>query len=461
MTGGSPPSLLYIAFLLLAGARLVKRLLLPSGPAGIVLAVFLVFLFQTMQSQVTTTLPLASFWVLAAVFAAAAEWLPGGPEKSGDPDVGPERRLMRIGIDGRWFFRGNPSGRVEVRNLTRQLAEHHPEHEYFIFLSRRDRGRPFPWPRPNVHPVFLPEAIGLLSVCILLPWKAAKLGLDACLSFNFPPLAGKFKKIVWINDVIFLEHPEFFTWKEMLYFRPIRLLARLADGICTISRSEMERMARVGFVPGARIAHVPIGSDERYRPAAGHEPGRLRSVRERYRLPERFLLYVGRMNIRKNILHLLKALPLIRDREIKLFLAGKCERKIFDLPAMVAELGLNDRVVLLDEIAEDDLPALYAVATVFCFVSFAEGFGLPPLEAMASGVPVVVSNRDSLPEVCGAAGTYADPDRPEEIAAAIDSLLGDPLLRARKREQGLERARMFTWRESAEKLLQLIRETVR
>jgi len=368
--------------------------------------------------------------------------------------------MMRIGIDGRWFFRGNPSGRVVVRNLVRQLAEHHPEHEYVVFLSRRDRCRPFPWPLPNVHPVFLPDAIGLLSVCFLLPWKAAKLGLDACVSFNFPPLAGKYKKIIWINDVIFLEHPEFFTWKEIFYFWPIRILARLADTICTISRSEMERMARLGLVPGARIAHVPIGSDPRYRPAAGHEPARLRSVRERCDLPERFLLYIGRMNIRKNIQNLLEAMLLIRDREIKLFLAGKYEGKMFDLPIQIAKLGLNDRVVLLDEVADEDLPALYALATVFCFVSFAEGFGLPPLEAMASGVPVVVSNRDSLPEVCGEAGTYVEPDRPGEIAAAIDSLLDDPALRERKRELGLKRAGMFSWRESAQKLNQLILETV-
>lgn len=368
--------------------------------------------------------------------------------------------MMRIGIDGRWFFRGNPSGRVVVRNLTRQLAEHHPEHEYFIFLSRRDRCQPYLWLRPNVHPVFMPEAIGLLSVCILLPWKAAKLGLDACLSFNFPPLAGKFKKIVWIADVIFLEHPEFFTWKEILYFWPIRPLVHLAHRICTISRSEMERMARMGFAQAPRIAHVPIGGDARYRPAADHEPAQLRSVRERYDLPERFLLYIGRMNIRKNIQNLLKALSLIQDRDIKLFLAGKNEWKMFDLPAKVAELGLNDRVVFLGEVAEEDLPSLYALATVFCYVSFAEGFGLPPLEAMASGVPVVVSDRDAIPEVCGEAGTYVDPHRPEEIAAAIDSLLRDPVLRERKRKQSLEQARRFSWRESADKLHQVIQETI-
>lgn len=367
---------------------------------------------------------------------------------------------MRIGIDGRWLFRGNPSGRVVVRNLAWQLLEHHPENEYFIFLSRRDRQRPWPWQRANVHAVYLPGAIGIVSVCMLLPWKAAKLGLDACLSFHFPPLGGTYKKIVWIDDVIFLEHPEFFTWKERLYFWPIRRLARLADRISTVSRSEMARMARLGFAPAANIACVPDGVDARFRPASGHDARRLREVRERYGLPERYLLYVGRMNVRKNIQNLLLALPRVRDREIRLFLAGKPAWKMFDLPARVAKLGLSGRVVLLGEVADEDLPALYAQATVFCYVSLAEGFGLPPLEAMASGVPAVVSDRDALPEVCGEAGTYVDPARPEAIAAAIDSLLGDPAARERKRRQGLERAGMFTWRQSAEQLQRLIRETV-
>ena len=134
---------------------------------------------------------------------------------------------------------------------------------------------------------------------------------------------------------------------------------------------------------------------------------------------------------------------------------------MFNLSGKINELGLADRVALLGRVSEADLPVLYALATVFCYVSFAEGFGLPPLEAMASGVPVVVSNRDSLPGICSEAGTYVDPEKTEEIAAAIESLLGNAELWKQKRAQGLRRARSFTWQRSADTLLQVFREAVR
>jgi glycosyltransferase involved in cell wall biosynthesis len=364
---------------------------------------------------------------------------------------------MRIGVDCRWWFRGNPSGRVEVNNMVRRLVAGHPEDDYFLFLSQRDRGLPLALEGANVHAVYLPAAIGMLSVCLLLPWKAAGLGLDASLTFHFPPLAGRFRRIVWIDDVIFLEHPEYFTWKENLYLRLLRPLARRADHVCTISSSEKQRLVRSRVAAAGRISVVPPGVEARFRPAAEHDPRRLAELRARWGLPERFLLYVGRMNLRKNLQNLLAAVAMLRDREIPLVMAGNRDWKMFDLPGRIATLGLGSRVRLLGEVADEDLPGLYALASVFCFVSFSEGFGLPPLEAMASGVPVVVSDRDALPEVCGAAGNYVDPERPAAIAAAIASLLDDPALYARKSRLGLERAAAFTWERSTAALHGILR----
>lgn len=360
---------------------------------------------------------------------------------------------MRIGIDGRWFFRGNPSGRVVVRHLLEEMILHHPEHDYFVFLSRRDGDLTFPFPGRAVNLLYLPGANGLLSNCLFLPWRARKLKLDACLSFYFSPPVGHFKKIAWINDVIFLEFPEYFTWRERLYFRPLRLLSRRADRICTLSRSEKERMARLGFAPAEKIVPVALGVAAAYAPAAQHDPRKLVEVKARYGLPDRFLLYVGRLNERKNILHLLEALRALKNNDIRLVLAGDADWKMFDLNGKIGELGLGERVMLLGRIPDADLPGLYALAAVFCYLSYAEGFGLPPLEAMASGVPVVVSACDSLPEVCGPAGTYVDPDQPAGIARAIDTLMSDPRLREEKMALGLEQARSFTWKQSAETLL--------
>lgn len=360
---------------------------------------------------------------------------------------------MRIGFDGRWFFSGNPSGRLIARQLLRQLILHHPEHEYVVFLPRRERHLEFPLPAPHVRCVYARGANGLLANCLFLPWQARKLGLDACLFFYFSSWLGAYRKIVLINDITFLAAPEFFSWKEKLYFRPIRRLSRHADLILTLSESEKRRMIRRGFAGAGRIGVMPLGVDGSFAPLSGLDADRVRAVRAAYRLPERFLLYVGRLNERKNIQHLLQSLQALEDRDIELILAGAPDWKMFDLDARIRGLGLQGRVRLLGRVGESDLPALYALATVFCYVSFAEGFGLPPLEAMASGVPVVVSNRDSLPEVCDGAGTYVDPENPAGIAAAIDSLLRDEGLWRKKRDLGLQRAGLFSWRRSADMLL--------
>lgn len=368
---------------------------------------------------------------------------------------------MRIGFDGRWFFSGNPSGKVIVRQLLRQLIIHHAEHEYFVFLPRREQHLEFWLQAPHVKIVYTAGKNGFLINCISIPWQARKLDLDVCVFFYFSGVFGRYKKIVFINDITFLAYPEYFTWKERLYFWPMHFLNRRADRICTLSRSEKERIVRFNYAPADKIAVVSLGVDEGFVPLSGHDPQRIQEVKAAYGLPEQFLLYVGRMNERKNILNLLKAVKALEDQNIKLVLAGKVNWKMFDLHLKIKELALQDRVLLLGQVAEADLPVLYALATIFCYVSFAEGFGLPPLEAMASGVPVVVSDRDSLPEVCAEAGSYVDPQKPEDIAAAIDRLLLDPELREEKRANGLLRAKCFPWQESADKLLQVCREVVK
>jgi glycosyltransferase involved in cell wall biosynthesis len=365
---------------------------------------------------------------------------------------------MRIGFDGRWFFSGNPSGKVMACQLLQQMIARHPQHEYFVFLPRRERHLEFPLKASNVKVIYTAGGNGILVNCIYLPWQARKLDLDVCIFFYFSGVFGRYKKIVFVNDITFIAYPKYFTWKEKLYFQPIRFLSRWAARICTLSPSEKERMVRFNYIAADKIAIVPLGVDKGFVPLSEHTPSRINEVKATYGLPERFLLYVGRMNERKNILHLLKAVKDLEDPDIKLVLAGHVDWKMFDLPGKIEELGLHDRVSLIGPIPATDLPALYAQATVFCYVSFAEGFGLPPLEAMASGVPVVISDRDSLPYICDEAGTYVNPERPQEIAVAIGSLLQDANLRKEKRAQGLQQAKLFSWQNSADKLLQICRE---
>jgi glycosyltransferase involved in cell wall biosynthesis len=201
---------------------------------------------------------------------------------------------------------------------------------------------------------------------------------------------------------------------------------------------------------------IYLGLNSKFKPREFQDRNMVHEVVSRFNLPERFLLYVGRLNERKNIFNLLQAVKRLKDRKIGLVLAGVPQGRMFDLQKKIRELDLSDRVIVTGHIPDECLPALYSLATVFCFVSFDEGFGLPPLEAMASGIPVVLSETAVLREVCGDAGNYADPNRPEEIAGKIDALLENRILRIEKMRLGKERARQFQWSSSVDKLMGIL-----
>lgn len=379
------------------------------------------------------------------------------PEHTFSPADG---RPLRIGFDAKWFFSGNPSGRVIVRNILDQWLTRPGPHEFYIFLKKEDRFKDFPYQGPHIHPVYVWGRINLLSNLLAVPLKARSLKLDAVIFQYFSPLFSHFKRIVFINDAIYRSHPEYFTLMERLYFSPIRFLARRAHRVCTISESEKGRLVRHKFSPEERIDVVHLGVDKRFKPQPAHDSIALAGVISTYRLPEKFLLYVGRLNARKNLPNLLKALALLKDRSMPLVLAGAYDWKMFDLGPLIGELGIGHRVIYTGFVEDRHLPALYSLAGIFCYVSFDEGFGLPPLEAMASGVPVVVANSGSLPETCGNAGNYVDPFDPADIARAIDLLLADRDLYEKQRNIGLDRAARFTWEQSAANLLSVCRETV-
>jgi glycosyltransferase involved in cell wall biosynthesis len=150
----------------------------------------------------------------------------------------------------------------------------------------------------------------------------------------------------------------------------------------------------------------------------------------------------------------------LKNQEIPIVIVGSKDWKILDIDKLIDDLGINKRVIFSGFVLDNILPVIYSLATIFCFPSYAEGFGLPALEAMASGVPVVVSNTTSLPEICGDAGNYVNPNDPQDIAAMIDLLLKDNQLYNYKRSKGLERAKHFTWENSAKKLLECICKVV-
>ncbi len=360
---------------------------------------------------------------------------------------------MKIGFDAKWFFHGPPSGRTVVVSHAQHLLAIQSDHEIYLFLDRRMRDHAFPFEHPRLHRVYVWADNNLLANLWSVPRAAYRIGLDVVIFQNFVPIRAHFARVAFVYDVIFESHPQYYTWKERLYFRPLKLLSRRAERICTLSASEKARIAHYKYGRPEVIDIVPLGVDPRFKPREAHDPSFLAALAKRLRLPPHFLLFVGRLNVRKNLLNLLKAVALMRDQQVPLVIVGARDWKMFDVNALIESLGIRVRVMFTGSLPEEELRGVYALATVFCFPSFEEGFGLPPIEAMASGLPVVVSDRASLPEICGPAGTYVDPHEPSAIAHAIDCLLEDPALRARKRAEGLERAKGFTWEASAQALL--------
>jgi glycosyltransferase involved in cell wall biosynthesis len=363
---------------------------------------------------------------------------------------------MRIGIDAKWFFAGNPSGREVVRNLVKYLFPKHPEHEFYVFLRRKDCYKEFPYCQANVHLEYIGGRFNLLSNLFFLPRRGNKRRLDVVVFQYFAPCFSKFRRVVYIHDAIFKTHPHFFSFWERCYFLPMKFLARRAHLIITVSQAERRQLEALGFSRRGKIEVNANGVSRAFRPVEAHDQDKLRQVVQRYSLPDRFLLYVGRIDIRKNIPGLLHAFAQLREMNVRLILAGSGNHEKQHIGEIIKKYGLIERVRLIGWIPDEDLPLLYALSYGFVYLSFVEGFGLPSLEALASGVPVVVSDIDVMHEVCGNAAVFVDPYDPASIAAGLSQIITDDVLRRELCIKGLAQAAKFDWEYSSEKLLDLI-----
>jgi glycosyltransferase involved in cell wall biosynthesis len=296
---------------------------------------------------------------------------------------------------------------------------------------------------------------GLLTLGQLaLARQARQLQLDLLHDPNgFAPFlfgAGATRTIVTLHDTLPWSLPGYSSRLDNLIHRHwLPFILPRVDLVITDSVHSKNEISKHLRIAAEKIAVVPLAVDERYHPAA---PALQAAVRTRYQLPERYLLFVGALQARKNIERLLRACALLwANRQAPpLVIAGKQAWQYEGIYRTVRELGCGEWVHFTDYIPEADLPPLYSAAELFVFPSLYEGFGLPPLEAMACGTPVVCANSSSLPEVVGEAALCVDPYDIGGLARAIGRVCAEPELAASLRERGRQRARLFSWQRTAE-----------
>ncbi|MFA6433289.1 MAG: glycosyltransferase family 1 protein [Elusimicrobiales bacterium] len=279
---------------------------------------------------------------------------------------------------------------------------------------------------------------------------------------NFIPLRVRARRtVVSIMDFSFEDYPQWHPRERIDYFRKKfwKNIGR-ADGIIAISDFVRDEAVNKFGLPAEKLRVVRLGfNKEVFRLMSAEE---LAPVKAKYSLPDRFILCVGSMEPRKNLISLLKAYSSL-DRSaragFKLVFVGFKGWENKEIMELLAKV--KDEAVYLGYITDAELGALYNLASFFLYPSFYEGFGLPPLEAMACGCPVVVSKAASLPEVCGGAAVYIDPHDIDGIAQGIKKVAGDDSLRKTLSSAGLERAKLFSWEKTAQEHLEIFKAIVR
>ncbi len=272
------------------------------------------------------------------------------------------------------------------------------------------------------------------------------------------PLLHRAPLVITIHDLIHITDPSYRgSFKSWAYARPVlSLAARKAEHIITVSEySRAQIIERLG-VPTSKVSVIACGVNGEFAPM--DRVAAFKAVSTALGIHQSYLLYVGSLKRYKNVASLLKAFALLYERRNiprRLLIVGDDAQGRSELAGECARLGIMARTNFVPYVAPELLPKIYAAADLLVMPSRIEGFGLPVLEAMACGTPVVCSRAASLPEVGGDAVRYFDPQCPEELAEAIEQVLSSGELRENLRAKGLERAARFTWKSSIEKLVRV------
>ncbi len=360
---------------------------------------------------------------------------------------------MRVAVDGRMILR-TPTGIGRVTlNILRELAELDQHNQYCVLCRPGALAELAEVGQFHLIDFDVPQYS--LSVFTRLPGVLSGERPDLIhFPYFFHPVFVCAPYIVTVFDTVYSHFSRGLSARERIaYQMMMRLSTSRARVVLTCSASAKSDVVKFFRVKESKIQVVPLAAESRFQPLP--DTG-LAGFKARYALPERYILYIGNHKPHKNVPALVQAFACIRAdvAHYLVFLDSEdphCRRTREEVEAA----GIADRALFLPGFPDSDLPLLYNAAELFVFPSFCEGFGLPPLEAMACGTPVITSNASSLPEVVGEAGIMVDPHDVEGLAEAMLKVLGDPELRREMRAKGLAQAKKFSWKETARQTLNL------
>ncbi|HJR08962.1 MAG TPA: glycosyltransferase family 1 protein [Pyrinomonadaceae bacterium] len=365
---------------------------------------------------------------------------------------------LHIAIDAHSVGTGLAGNETYITNLIEALAASDAKNRYTLYVTKREalerfKGR---WPHVSVQRT-LPHT-PLVRIPLTFPFELRRRPVDVLhVQFTAPPFA-PCPVVSTIHDLAFEHLPETFNRRSWMQLRlTVRRTAQTAAHIITPSEFSRRDLIETYGVAPERISVTLEAAAPHFRPASAEQ---VADVKRRYGIKGDYVLAVGSIQPRKNLVRLIRAYSDLRRSRSQanlpqLVLVGKRAWLYGETLRAVERSGVASDVIFTGYVHERDLPALYTGALCFVYPSYFEGFGLPPLEAMSCGAPVIAGDRTSLPEVVGDAGLLVDPFDTDAIGAALARLVDDEELRATLATRGRERAALFSWTETARRTLQV------
>lgn len=359
---------------------------------------------------------------------------------------------MRIGIDARLTYYTRGGIAYYIRQLVKYLPPLDLSNDYFILHSWKAQ-ETLQQKRVNCLTPSHHRLERLALGVEMLPRR-----LHLLHSPDYIPPHGTFHKIITIHDLAFLHYPQFLTAESRGYYNnQIKDAVKQTDFILCISEATRVDVIDLLGVRSDKTKTIHLAPDPKFRPLPKDD---MEAVTTRLGLPNSYLLFVGTFEPRKNIDGLIRAYATLSKESPPLVIAGNRGWLFEDILKLVEDLNIKDRIHFLQDFSTDDIAAIYNAALALILPSHYEGFGFPVLEAFACGVPVIISNRASLPEIADGAALLCEPDQIDSIADEMQKILDDSQLRKSLIEKGFRRVKDFSWEKCAKETLTVYKKVI-